>query len=159
MIVAGWIVLAAAAAAPIAPTASAVTTDAGTGGVRQALPPNARAAFDMLRAASTFESAHIGYGGTLSENARAVRTLIREPEAPRAFQTLYDSHSPVPVLYALTAFWYLRPDEFMALVKQARERFGSVRIGTMNGCIRDEETVAEVLERSSRRPAARRLAP
>ncbi len=145
-IIAG-VLLTAATGAP-APAA----TDA-----RPALSRKARAAFDTLMRAGTFESSHVNEGGELSRYARAVRTLIREREAPAAFQALYDNGTPVAALYALTAFWYLRPNDFPALVRRVRERYGALTIHTQSGCIGTKEKVDDLLESHARN--ALRLPP
>ena len=139
------------AAAPGAPPA-AVGSDA-----RAALSPKARAAFDTLMRAGTFETSHVHEGGELSKNAASVRTLIREREAPAAFQALYDNGTPVAALYALAAFWYLRPDEFPSLLRRVRERYGARTIETQSGCIGVKQKVDELLE--SRERNAVRLPP
>ena len=114
------------------------------------LAPKTRAAFDTLMAAKRFETAHVGEDARLSNYAAAVRTLIHERNAPALFQTLYDRGSAVTRLYALAAFWYLRPGQFPALVEAVRERDGRTRIPTQSGCIGSEESVAELLEKRSR---------
>jgi len=114
--------------------------------VRAALSPEARAAFDQLLRTRIFASANVGESGERSENAAAVQTLIRERAAPAAFQALYDSGSPIAALYALTAFWYLRPTEFLAYVRQVHERYGERKIDTLQGCIRSRELVGDLLE-------------
>jgi len=139
------------AAAPGAPPA-AVGSDA-----RAALSPKARAAFDTLMRAGTFETSHVHEGGELSKNAASVLTLIREREAPAAFQALYDNGTPVAALYALTAFWYLRPDDFPALLRRVRERYGARTVDTLSGCIGDTQKVGDLLE--SHKRSALRLPP
>jgi hypothetical protein len=114
--------------------------------VRASLSPKARAAFDRLMRTKTFESATVGEGGKRSDNAAAVRTLIRQREAPAAFQTLYDSGSPIAALYALTAFWYLRPAEFLTHVRQVRDRYGEKEIDTRDGCVGGRQRVDDLLE-------------
>jgi hypothetical protein len=118
--------------------------------VRTSLAPKARAAFDSLMTAKTFESSAVGEGGALSRNAAAVRTLIREREAPAAFQALYDRGTTVTRLYALAAFWYLRPGEFTALAREVRQRDGDRTVETRSGCIGGREKVAELLEQRAR---------
>ena len=130
-------------------TSPGPAADAGPD-VRAALAPKARAAFDTLMTARQFESSAIGDGGSLSRYAAAVRTLIREREAPAAFQTLYDRGSAVTRLYALAAFWYLRPGEFPALVGEVRQRDGNATIETQHGCIGGREKVIDLLEKRSR---------
>src|SRR5262245_44016190 len=88
--------------------------------VRAALDPAGLAAFERLFAATRFESAEVSEDAHLSDKAAAVRTLIRRPAALAAFQVLYDHGSTVGRLYALTAFWYLRPRDFPALVDAVR---------------------------------------
>jgi len=130
---------------------------AGAADARGALSSKARAAFDILVKAGRFESSHVNEGGELSRYARAVRTLIREREAPAAFQALYDNGTPVAALYALAAFWYLRPDEFPSLLRRVRERYGARTIETQSGCIGVKQKVDELLE--SRERNAVRLPP
>jgi hypothetical protein len=125
--------------------------------VRAVLSPKARDAFDKLMTADRFESAAVGDGGSLSTYAAAVRTLVRERDAPAVFQALYDRGSVVARLYALAAFWYLRPGEFVALVRDTRARDGATRVTTQNGCLIGEETVAKLLESGARN--AVRLTP
>jgi hypothetical protein len=138
-IIAGML-LAAAGGAPAPAAADA----------RPALSKKARAAFDTLMRAGKFESSHVNEGGELARNAKAVRTLIRDREAPAAFQALYDNGTPVAALYALTAFWYLRPDDFPALVRRVRERYGARTIETQNGCIGAKQKVDDLLESHER---------
>jgi len=118
--------------------------------VRASLTPKAREAFDDLMTAKRFESSAVGDGGALSHSAAAVRTLIREREAPAAFQALYDRGSAVTRLYALAAFWYLRPGDFVALVREVRQRDGDATIETETGCIISREKVADLLEKRTR---------
>jgi hypothetical protein len=126
--------------------------------VRGSLAPKAREAFDLLLAAPRFESAYVGEGGSLSRYAAAVRTLIREREAPAAFQILYERGSAAAALYALAAFWYLRPGDFPALVEGVRARHGTTQLQIQMGCIGGRDAVATLLERPApRRPF--RLSP
>jgi len=118
--------------------------------VRASLAPKARAAFDTLMTAKQFESSAVGDGGSLSGYAAAVRTLIREREAPAAFQTLYERGSAITRLYALAAFWYLRPGEFPGLACEVRQRDGNTTIETQHGCIGGREKVADLLENGAR---------
>ena len=150
-------VLAAAPAGGRAAAADGKPAPAPQPDVRAALAPKARDAFDKLLTADRFESSTVGEGGSLSRHAAAVRALIREREAPAAFQALYDRGSVVARLYALTAFWYLRPDDFAGLVRDVRARDGAIRVKTQTGCEVSEETVAELLER--RAPDVLRLKP
>jgi hypothetical protein len=129
---------------------------------RAALGPAARQAFDLLLAAETYESWAVGEGGELSRFAKAVRTIIREPAAPRAFQALFDRGSPVARLYALTAFWYLRPADYPALVEAVRARDGAIEIMTWSGCLGARQTVAALLVTSKKdafrvKPGTRQL--
>lgn len=118
--------------------------------VLASLTPKGREAFNDLMTAKRFESSAVGEGGTLSHYAAAVRTLIREREAPAAFQALYARGSAITRLYALAAFWYLRPGEFAALVREVRQRDGDVTIEAQRGCIIFREKVADLLERRTR---------
>jgi hypothetical protein len=138
-----------AAAFAVAAASPGRAADAGPD-VRTALAPKAREAFDSLMTAKRFESSRVGEGGTLSHYAAAVRTLIREQEAPAAFQALYERGSPVTRLYALAAFWYLRPGEFGTLVRDVRQRDGNATIETQRGCIILDDKVGDLLERRSR---------
>jgi hypothetical protein len=113
---------------------------------RAALRRKARSAFDTLRNATTFESEHVSYSGSLSRNAAALRTLIRDPKASQAFQALYDHGSPVSRIYALAAFWYLRPPEFEALSVKLKNQLGTQKIETLHGCIGGSESASVLLE-------------
>jgi hypothetical protein len=115
---------------------------------RSMLSPEARLAFDRLLHATQFESDRIGEGGTLSQNAAAVRTLIREPTAPQAFQALFSHGSVVSRLYALTAFWYLRPTEFRQLVETVDAADGPKVITTQTGCLIGDDKVSTLLKTS-----------
>jgi hypothetical protein len=127
------------------------------GPARAGLSPAAKEAFDRLLVAERFESAHIGYAGSLSDNAKAVRTLIREPDAPAAFQALFDHGTSVSRLYALAAFWYLRPEAFPRLVESVQARDGTRTVKTQHGCIGMSEAISSILESKER--SAVRLKP
>ena len=118
--------------------------------IRMALAPKAREAFDSLMTAKRFESARVGEGASLSSYAAAVRTLNREREAPAAFQALYDRGSAVTRLYALAAFWYLRPGDFAGLVREVGRRDGDRTIEAERGCIIFREKVADLLDKRTR---------
>jgi hypothetical protein len=137
--------LAAFGAAP----SPAGAADAGPD-VRASLSPQARAAFDLLMAAKRFEGAAVGEGGKPSEGARAVRTLIKEREAPAAFQAIYDRGTVPGALYALAAFWYLRPGDYPELLQSVRARHGGQEVETLFGCIGGKHSVGELLERKDR---------
>jgi hypothetical protein len=117
--------------------------------VRRLLKPEARKAFDLLLRADTFESAHVSEGGELSRSARAVRKLIRDPRAPQAFQVLFDRGTTVGRLYALTAFWYLRPHEFSSLVAVVQAQAGNEVVATRSGCDGGQRPVRELLHDKS----------
>ena len=117
--------------------------------LRAALSPKGRAAFDTLMQTPRFEGGAVGEGGKTSEGARAVRILIQERAAPTAFQALYDRGTTAAALYALTAFWYLRPDEYPTLVQAVRARYGLVEVATLFGCEGGREPVAALLEKKS----------
>jgi len=113
--------------------------------VPPSLGAKAQMAFELLSRADTYETEHVGEGGGLSRNAEAVRTLIREPAAPLAFQALFDHGGPVTRLYALAAFWYLRPVDFPALVELVRTQDGEREIKTRSGCIGGTQKVRALL--------------
>jgi hypothetical protein len=70
--------------------------------------------------------------------------------APAAFEELYDHATSAGRLYALAAFWYLRPAEFPTLVESLRSRRGAHEVETQSGCMVSSSTVAKVLERDPR---------
>ena len=142
--VAVWVLAAFVAAPP-----AAVAAD-GRADARASLSPKARAAFDLLMASKRFEGAAVGEGGKASEGARAVRTLIKDREAPAAFQAIYDRGTVPGALYALAAFWYLRPGDYPALLQSVRARHGGQEVETVFGCIGGKHTVGELLERKDR---------
>ena len=117
--------------------------------VRRSLTPGARKAFDLLLRAQRFESASVNEGGELSTPARAVRRLVRDRRAMEAFRALFDRGTTVSRLYALTAFWYLRPQEFASLVKVVQARDGNQVVLTQAGCIEEEASVTELLDSRS----------
>jgi hypothetical protein len=53
-------------------------------------------------------------------------------------------------LYALAAFWYLRPDDYPALWQSLRARQGGAQVETEFGCIGGKRAVGELLERKDR---------
>jgi hypothetical protein len=140
--------VAACARQPPLTPATSKKSDTPLDQARSTLSPEARIAFERLLHATQFESDRIGDGGELSENAAAVRKLIRDPSAPQAFQALFDRGSVVSRLYALTAFWYLRPTAFLKLVDLVDSTDGRTRVTTQTGCIIGEDQVSKVLRTS-----------
>ncbi len=90
-----------------------------------------------------FESAYVGAGGSLSGNAAALRILVRHPKAQEIFDALWNSTNDVARLYALAAFWYLRPDDFAAAAAQLRN--DETEVDTLNGCIETTQKVSEIV--------------
>ena len=113
---------------------------------REALSAEARPAFETLRNATVYESEKVGEAGSLSKNAEAVRAVIREPKAPLAFQALFDHATPTARIYALAAFWYLRPADFQSLVAKLRQELGTQKVETLHGCKGGTDSVAEILD-------------
>jgi len=140
--------VAACARQPPLTPATSKKSDTPPDQARSSLSPEARIAFDRLLHATQFESDRIGDAGELSENAAAVRKLIRDPSAPQAFQSLFDHGSVISRLYALTAFWYLRPPDFLKLVEVVDSTDGRTRVTTQVGCIIAEDQVSKMLKTS-----------
>ena len=134
----------------------AIAAKAGHAAEPELSAPGKRA-FDRLLGAKWFQGAAIGRGGRLSPNAAAVRALIKEKNADAAFQLLFDRAATVGKLYALTAFWYLRPTEFQGMVAEVRKAHAAESVPTMFGCEDGQRTVGDLLQRHG--PNAVRLAP
>lgn len=131
--------------------------DEGWGEIRAQVRPEARSAFDTLLLADEFDSSNIGIADQLSPNAAAVRTLIRDPAAVPAFEAFWERGGPVSRLYALAAFWYLRPSDYPARMSALRDRYGRDTLRTMRGCIGGRRTVEDLLGMDFHHPF--RLAP
>jgi hypothetical protein len=113
----------------------------------EASSDEARAAIEKLRTAESFESAHIGYAGVVSDYVRAFRTVLAQPRAAELFRELFATSTMAGRLYALCGLYFVDPSAFAAGTADLAANHGAV--ATMNGCIRGDETVADVV-RSSR---------
>ncbi len=133
-----------APASPPLPEMSAAAV-ARAAKVRRRLSVGGQEAFDAILKARVFGGDAVGYSGRLSAGAAAVRRLIREPEALEAFDTIFDHGGVVGQLYALCAFWYLRPAEFPALVRKVQVTQGETLIDQQGGCIKEAVSVREFL--------------
>ncbi len=104
-------------------------------------------AFETLRAAGTFESAHIGENGNISDNVKAFRLILHNPQATRLFHELVAAARLPGKLYGLCGLYFTDPGSFQnEVAKFASDR---TSIPTLDGCIVDQKPVDEIVRSSS----------
>lgn len=99
-------------------------------------------ALDLLLTDSVFASAQVGYAGTPSRQARALRTLLADPRRADLLQQLWHEGTPAGRLYALIGFALT---DSVAFQHNARLIAGDGRvIPTMMGCISASERIGSL---------------
>ena len=96
-------------------------------------------ALDLLLTESVFASARIGYAGTPSRQARALRTLLADPRRADLLEQLWHEGTPAGRLYALVGFALTDSVAFQnnALLIASDRRV----ISTVMGCIVASERI------------------
>ncbi|HSO35281.1 MAG TPA: hypothetical protein VLT33_22285, partial [Labilithrix sp.] len=100
-------------------------------------------AYETLKTATVFESAHVGYGGELSHNAKAFRALLAAPDPRRAMRALYTEGSLAGKLYAVAGLYLVDPESFEPAARALAKRGGDVM--TRYGCMGGSSTITEIL--------------
>jgi hypothetical protein len=101
---------------------------------------------DRLAKVTTFAFGGIGYAGTMSEGEAAFRQVWKQSDAARHFRLIFLWSTPEARCYALTALQILDPAEFKKCAEEFRQN-PPERIQTMSGCLMNEESAQQVLER------------
>ena len=120
-----------------------------------ALPftPRQQEALHYLMTAKSFESRHIGEGGTRSGGYLAMRMIARSAGADAAFKDLVAHGTIAGQLYGLIGVRRTDPAFFRANIERYKRRNDSV--STIEGCIISDNPVANVVYD----PRAVRLSP
>jgi hypothetical protein len=132
----------------------ALATCSAVYGAAPALPPSAKGPFEVLKNADTFCDEHVGYAGVTPPEVTALRSLVKEKEAGGILTRLLEEASVPGKLYALCGLYFCNYAEFQRSIKPFRTSKGTIT--TFMGCIRGEESVADLVER--REPGVVRLA-
>jgi hypothetical protein len=125
--------------APAAPRSDAVVSTDATAIRGNRVTTGSPSALDLLLTESVFASARIGYAGTPSRQARALRSLLADPRRADLLQQLWHEGTPAGRLYALVGFALT---DSVAFQHNARLIASDGRvIATMMGCIIASERI------------------
>ncbi|MBS0659582.1 MAG: hypothetical protein JSR82_15170 [Verrucomicrobia bacterium] len=72
----------------------------------------------------------VGRGGGLSEEAKALRALLRQPGATARLEALFRTGSPIAQAYALAGLKYAGSPRYRSLARRAITRPGQLRMIT-----------------------------
>jgi hypothetical protein len=97
-----------------------------------------------LRKTGSFALGGVGVAGTMSEGERALRELLKEPDAIARLENALPNSSPAGRLYALLGLRLRdRPAYQRALEKY---RANNATVQTMRGCILQQESFAQLIK-------------
>ena len=98
----------------------------------------------VLRKTSSFALGGVGVAGSMSEGERALREVLKEPDATARLESALPNATPAGQLYALLG---LRGRD-RAAFQRALEKFGenSATVQTMRGCILQKESFRDLLK-------------
>ena len=101
-----------------------------------------------LESAGSFALGGVGVAGTMSAGERALRDVLREPDAVRRLEALIPNATPAGKLYALLG---LRLRD-RAAYERALEKCRTVdaKVETARGCMLDHEPFADLLKEIER---------
>jgi hypothetical protein len=96
-----------------------------------------------LRTAAVFAMGGTGYAGVMSSGERALRQVVKAPDAAARLQSMLAASTPAGQLYALLG---LRARD-RAAYDRAREKLSDndTEVKTMSGCIIHPQTFRELL--------------
>jgi hypothetical protein len=113
-------------------------------------------AYRELLTTEVFAGDRVGPGAELSDQVRAFRVLMRQPEAARIFRALFRDATHAGKLYALCGLYH-HDRSYFTTARAAMRPDESVMIQTQFGCMRRAKRAGEIIE--SHAPNAIRLSP
>jgi hypothetical protein len=98
----------------------------------------------VLRTTSSFALGGVGVAGSMSEGERALREVLKQPDATARLENALPNASPAGQLYALLG---LRLRD-RAAYQRALEKFGgnNASVQTMRGCILQKESFRDLVK-------------
>jgi hypothetical protein len=98
----------------------------------------------VLRKTSSFALGGVGVAGSMSEGERALREVLKEPDATARLEGALPNASPAGQLYALLG---LRGRD-RAAYQRALEKYGAnnATVQTMRGCILQKESFRDLIK-------------
>jgi hypothetical protein len=97
-----------------------------------------------LRTISTFALGGVGYAGTMSEGERALRQMLKEPEALSRLEKMIANATPAGKLYCLLGLRKLDPPAYTRAVESCRSI--DAKVETARGCIIGQEAFRDVVK-------------
>lgn len=106
------------------------------------VPHDGRSALDVLATEEEFASAQVGYAGTPSHQARALRRLLGDPRHAELLSELWRTGTVAGQLYALVGFALTDSTRFESNIRAIAT--DTRVIPTLNGCIMMSDTVGRL---------------
>jgi hypothetical protein len=116
-------------------------------GAKADLPPEARAAYERLRAADRFVDSMVGFDGDLPPEAIDLRALARADPRGEACAQLLREAGPAGQLLALCGLWWRDPARFDAGVAALRKN--DTLVAVHQGCVIAHEPMRDVVQRAN----------
>lgn len=104
----------------------------------------ASGAASSLARENVFALGGVGVAGTMSSGEKDLRTVLKETDAVRQFQSLLKNASPAGQLYALVGLRLRDRPSYEQAMPAFRKRFDTV--STMHGCIMMKEKMDRIVQ-------------
>ena len=101
-----------------------------------------------LQEAASFALGGVGVAGTMSEGERALREVLKEPDAVARLERALPNASPAGQLYALLGLRLRDRAAYQRALEKYRANDASVQ--TMRGCLLQQESFRELVKQIER---------
>jgi hypothetical protein len=99
---------------------------------------------NALQKAGNFALGGVGVAGTMSEGERALREVLKEPDAIARLENALPNSSPAGQLYALLGLRLRDRPAFQRALEKCRTN--DTKVQTMRGCILQEESFRDLVK-------------
>jgi hypothetical protein len=101
-------------------------------------------AYEIIENTEIFAGSSVGFAGTTSEQVKAFRILLQEPDPDGVFKSLLDRATMAGQLYALSGLYFTDPQYLDGVSDRYLEMDDEVK--TMFGCILGKNRVSGLIE-------------
>ena len=110
--------------------------------------PSHAASETALQKTMTFALGGVGFAGTMSQGERALREVLKEPDAARRLENIVANASAAGQLYALLGLRLRDREAYQRALQKYRTNDANVQ--TMRGCIIQRESFRKLIEEIER---------
>jgi hypothetical protein len=102
----------------------------------------------VLREKTTFAMGGVGFAGIMSEGERALREVLKAPDAARRLESVLPNASAAGQLYALLGLRLRDRASYQRTLEKYRAK--DAKVATMRGCLMQRESFRKLLEEIER---------